>query len=71
MSSNSITEFFNADPLELKRENFEAVIEHYRKNRMNFNLAAKKTTTGAQAKKLEAANSMAKKVGVDLDSLDI
>lgn len=71
MSENTITELFQRDPLELQRQDFEAIIEHYRKNRLNFNLAAKKTATSAAAKKVEKANSIAEKVGINLDELDI
>jgi hypothetical protein len=69
--SNSITELFQADPLQLTRTDFEAIIEHYRAARMNFQLAAKTTTTPASAKKAEKALEIAKNLDLDLGQIEL
>jgi hypothetical protein len=69
--SNSITEFFEADPLSLSRSDFEAIIEHYRSNRANFQLAGKVSLTTASQKKTAAALEKAKNLSIDLDDIEI
>lgn len=71
MSENSILELFSTDPLQLTRENFEEIIAHYRKNRLNFNVAQKKSPDTATAKKLMKAKELADKVDISLDDIEI
>lgn len=71
MSTNLIAELFLKDPLEYTAADIPAIVEHFRKNRVNFNTAHAKTSSAAQTKKLLAAEEKAKAVGVNLDSIDL
>ena len=71
MSENTITELFQRDPLELQRQDFEAIIEHYRNNRANFQLAGKVSLSTASQKKTAAALEKAKNLSIDLDDIEI
>lgn len=71
MSDNTITDLFQRDPLQLSRTEFESIIEHYRKQRHNFNIAAKVAKTTAGTKKVEKANLLADQLNINLDDIEI
>ena len=69
--ANLITELFLRDPLELEDRDFEVIIEHFRKSRINFTTAHAKTKSATQTKKVVAAEAMGKTLGIDIDSIDV
>lgn len=71
MSENSITDLFQTDPLLLTDRDFDTLIEHYRKNRLNFNIATKQTTSTAAAKKVEKGNALAERLNISLDDFEV
>ncbi len=71
MSENSITDLFQTDPLLLTDRDFNVLIEHYRKNRLNFNIATKQTTNTAAAKKVEKGNALAERLNISLDDFEV
>lgn len=71
MSENSITDLFQTDPLLLQDRSFDTIVEHYRKNRLSFNLATKQTTSTAAAKKVEKGNALAERLNLSLDDFEV
>lgn len=64
-----IAEIFARDPLERSAAEFEALIEHYRKNRHTFNSAAMSGAKPRESAKAMKGAAAAAELGVDLDEL--
>lgn len=70
--SNTIAELMARDPLQCTDRDIEEIIAHYRKERSTLLVTTRKTSGNkAKAKKLIAAESAAKSVGVDLGDIDL
>lgn len=70
----SLDEFFDRDPLQRTTVELEAIIEHFRKGRTAFNVAAASGTKAPTKKataKVAAGMALTSKLGIEAGELDL